>query len=118
VPADLTDAVTPVNNDRKWQIMARNEVNYDMSLAFDASLALNSTFNPKRLRQFGGALGQQLEITEATLKLAIYFANDFGLNSYAYSGLLDGTRPKVLRSLVSKVPPGVVNQSIIQELFQ
>jgi hypothetical protein len=118
VPPELTEAVTPVNNDRKWQITARNEVNYDMSFAFDASLALNDTFNPKRLREFGGALGQQLEVTEAMLKLAIHFANDFGLNSYAYSGLADGVRPKMLRSLVSKVPPSVVNQSIIQELFQ
>ena len=89
-----------------------------MSFAFDASLALSSTFNPKRLRDLGGSLGQQLEVTEATLKLAIYFANEFGLNSHAYAGLAEGARPKVLRSLVSKVPPGVVNQSILQELFQ
>ena len=39
-PAKLLSVTTPVNNDRAWQINARNEVNYDTSVAFDASVLL------------------------------------------------------------------------------
>jgi hypothetical protein len=118
VPNELTGAVTPVNNDRTWQIRARNEVNYDMSLAFDAAVLLETSFNPRRLKLFGGSLGQQLEITEAMVKLAIYFANTFSVGSFAYEGLGTGPRPRVLRALVTKVPPGLVTQSVLQDLFK
>jgi hypothetical protein len=108
----------PVNNDRVWQITARNEVNYDMFNAFDGAMLLNSSFNPKKLGSLSGSLGQQLEVTEGMLKLALYFANLFGVSSFPYEGLATGKRAKMLRALVTKVPPGVATQSVLQDLLQ
>jgi hypothetical protein len=118
VPIELQSTTGPVNNDRIWQITARNEVNYDMSSAFDGAKLLGSSFNPNKLRSLRGSLGQQLEVTEAMLKLALYFANDFGVGSFAYEGLGTGTRVKVLRALVTKVPPRLATQSALQHLLQ
>ena len=117
VPNKLGIAIVPVNNDRRWQINSRNEVNYDTFSAFDAASVFSTDFNPKKLRSYGGALGQQLEVTEGLLKLAIYFANTFKLESYPYQGLSTGLRPKALRALVTKMPPGLTTQSILQDLF-
>jgi len=118
VPTELIEAITPINNNRLWQTAARNEVNYDMAFAFDASLLLNATGNPRRLDQYGGALGQQREVTEKTLKLAVYFAAEFGVSSFPFEGLHSGSRPRALRALVTKTPPGLVTQSILQDLLQ
>jgi hypothetical protein len=118
VPLELQSAIQPVNNDRTWQITARNEVNYDMFSAFDGALRLSTTFNPKKLRSLTGPLAQQLDVTESMLKLALYFANSFGLSSFAYEGLGTGNRPKILRALVTKVPPGLATQSVLQDLLQ
>jgi hypothetical protein len=118
VPPGLQSATQPVNNDRVWQITARNEVNYDMFSAFDGALRLNNTFNPKKLSSLTGPLAQQLEVTESMLKLALYFANAFTLASFPFDGLGTGTRAKVMRALVTKVPPGLATQSILQDLLQ
>ena len=117
-PDELQSATAPVNNDRVWQITARNEVNYDMFNAFDGAMLLENTFNPKRLRSLTGPLSQQLEVTEGMLKLALYFADLFGVSSFGYEGLATGARAKMLRALVTKVPPGLVTQSVLQDLFQ
>lgn len=117
-PPHLQTVVAPVNNDRAWQIKARNDINYDMAAAFDGAVLMHTAFDARRFRDFGGVLGQQLEVTEGLLKLALYFANDFGISSFAYNGLSESERPKALRALVTKVPPGVVTQSVLQELFQ
>jgi hypothetical protein len=50
------------------------------------------------------------------LKLALYFAKELKVKSYAFEGLGNGSRAKVLRDLVSKPTPGLVNQSILREL--
>ena len=117
-PPELTEAITPVNNNRLWQTAARNEVNYDMMFAFKASLLLNSTGNPRRLEEYGGALGQQREVTESTLKLAVFFANKFAVSSFPFEGLLSGPRHRALRALVTKAAPSLVTQSVLQDLFQ
>jgi hypothetical protein len=52
------------------------------------------------------------------LKLAIYFANDLGVSSLPYEGLEAGARPIALRRLVTKVPPTLATQSVLQDLFQ
>jgi len=117
VPGNLQTAVSPVNNDRVWQIEARNDVNYDMQGAFDGAMFFSSTFNPKRLRSLPGSLGQQLDVTENMLKLAIYFAKYLSLRSFAYEGLGTGNRSKVFRDLVTKVSPGLVTQSALHELL-
>jgi hypothetical protein len=118
VPNQLQSVAVPINNDRIWQITSRNDVNYDMFSAFDGALRLNSSFNPKKLRSLGGPLRQQMDVTEGMLKLALYFAKAFGVSSFAYEGLGTGARSKVLRALVTKVPPGLATQSVLQHLLQ
>jgi hypothetical protein len=118
VPTELQAQTAPVNNDRIWQIKARNEVNYDMFSAFDGAMLFENSFHPRRLRSLRGPLGQQLDVTEGMLKLAIYFANHFGVHSFPYEGLGTGARSKVLRALVTKAPPGLVTQSGLQDLLQ
>ena len=118
VPPQLQSIIVPVNNDRIWQIKARNEVNYDTFVGFDGALSLENNFNPKKLRSLQGSLAQQLEVTEGMLKLALSFAKDFGVNSFAYDGLATGSLPKVLKGLVTKVPPGLTTQSILHDLLQ
>jgi hypothetical protein len=118
VPTQLQSVTQPVNNDRVWQITARNEVNYDMFSAYDSALRFMGTFNPKRLHSLTGPLAQQLEVTENMLKLALYFANSFSLGSFPFEGLGTGARSKILRALVTKTPPGLVTQSVLQDLFQ
>ena len=118
VPSQLQSTTAPVNNDRIWQITARNEVNYDMFGAFEGATLVEKTFNPRRLRSLNGPLAQQLDVTEGMLKLALHFANDFGVSSFAYEGLGTGTRAKVLRALVTKVPPGLATQSVLQHLLR
>jgi len=117
VPAGLQATIAPVNSDRIWQITARNDVNYDMHNAFDGAKFFGSNFNPKKLRSLSGSLGQQMEVTEGMLKLAIYFAGHFGVHSFAYEGLGTGTRAKVFRELVTKSTPGMVHQSALQDLL-
>jgi len=118
VPSQLLPIMVPVNNDRIWQITVRNDINYDMFSAFDGALRLSSSFNPKKLQSLRGPLRQQLDVTEGMLKLALHFANAFGVSSFAYQGLSTGTRPKVLRALVTKVPPGLTSQSVLQHLLR
>jgi hypothetical protein len=89
-----------------------------MFRAFDEAMLFETRFNPKRLRSLHGPLAQQLDLTEGMLKLALYFANYFGVSSFAYEGLGTGTRQKILRALVTKVPPGLVTQSILHDLLR
>jgi hypothetical protein len=118
VPSEFQSMASPVNNDRVWQIEARNEANYDMFRAFEAAMLFETSFKPKKLRSLHGPLAQQLEVTEGMLKLALHFARSFGVSSFAYDGLESGTRSKVLRALVTKAPPGLVTQSSLQDLLQ
>ena len=118
VPSHLKPVTSPVSNDRIWQITTRNDINYDMSSAFDGALRLSGSFNPKRLQSLRGPLRQQLEVTEGMLELAIYFANALGVSSFAYQGLGTGTRAKVLRALVKKVPPILAGQSMLPRLLR
>ncbi len=117
VPTNLTPAVTPVNGDRTWQTSTRNGVNYDMHGAYGGAKFFANNFNPKKLRLLSGDIGQQLEVTECMLKLAIYFATYFGVHSFAYEGLGTGARAKVFRELVTKSTPAMVHQSALQELL-
>jgi hypothetical protein len=117
VPTELSPAVSPVNGDRAWQIQTRNDVNYDMHGAYSGAKYFGGNFNPKKLRFLSGSLGQQLEVTECMLKLAIYFAMFFKVYSFAYEGLGIGSRAKVFKELVSKSTPGLVEQSEFRELM-
>ena len=118
IPTELQSPTAPVNSDRVWQITARNEVNYDMFSAFDGAQFFASNFNQRNLRALPGPLGQQLEVTEGMLKLAIYFAKELKVSSFAYEGLAAGSLSKVFRELVTKVPPGIVTQSVLHDLLR
>ena len=71
VPASLQSVIAPVNNDRAWQIKARNPLT-DTFVAFDSAKLFDSTFKPKKLRSVSGSLGQQLKVTEGMLRLAVF----------------------------------------------
>ena len=118
VPTELQSAVSPVNSDRTWQIEARNDMNYDMHSAFDSAKSFVTSFNPKKLRSLPGSLGQQLDVTENMLQLAIYFAKLFAVSSFAYEGIGNGSRSKVFRELITKASPGFVTQSVLNELLK
>ncbi len=118
VPASLQSVIAPVNNDRAWQIKARNGVNYDTFVAFDSAKFFNSNFSPRNLRSVSGSLGQQLEVTEGMLRLAVYFANHLGVSSFPFEGLGTGNRSKIMRALVTKVPPALRTQSVLDDLLQ
>lgn len=118
VPAALGSVIAPVNSDRRWQIRARNDVNYDTFKAFASARHLDETFNPRKLRSLGGPLRQQLDVAEGMLKLALHFAEDFGVSSFAFDGLDTGKRSKIMRALVTKVPPGLTTQSALYKLLQ
>jgi hypothetical protein len=89
-----------------------------MHSAFGGAMSFASSFNPKKLKSLPGSLGQQLDVTEKTLKLAIYFAKYFGVSSFAYEGIVNGSRAKNLREFVTKVSPGLVTQSVLHELLK
>ncbi len=116
VPTHLQTAITPVNGDRRWLTDTRNGLNYDMHGAYTGAMFFGSNFNPKKLRSIAGTLGQQLDVTEAMLKLALYFGKELKVRSHAYEGLGEGARGKVFRELVTKTTPVLVDQSILREL--
>jgi hypothetical protein len=118
VPPELRSKLDPSTIGRTWQIDNRNEVNYDMFSAFREATNFKASFNPSRLRKsLSGPLAQQLELTESMLKLALYFAESFDVGSFAFEGLGTGKRSSILRALVTKTPPGLTNQSVLQELL-
>ena len=116
VPAELQVAITPVKGDRRWLTDSRNGVNYDMHGAYTGAIFFGSNFNPKKLDSISGSLGQQLEISESMLKLALYFAKELKVKSFAFEGLGTGSRAQVFREMVTKPTPALVNQSILRDL--
>ena len=117
VPTSFQAVIAPVNNDRAWQINARNDVNYDTFVAFDSAKLFDTSFNPKKLRSIRGSLRQQLEVTEGMLRLAVYFANHLGVSSFPFEGLGTGNRSKIMRALVTKIPPALRTQSVLDDLL-
>ena len=119
VPLRLKQVTTPVNSDRTWPVRARNDVNYDSFIAFQAAQNFSGSFDPTKLDSVTGPLRQQLELTEDMLRLALYFANYLGVSSLGLDGLgVTGQRSKIMRKLVTKVPPSLTKQSALQELLQ
>lgn len=119
VPPRLQQVTTPVNSDRTWPVRARNDVNYDSFIAFQEAQNFAGSFDPTKLYSVTGPLGQQLELTEGMLRLALYFANYLGVSSFAFDGLgVRGERSKIMRMLVRRIPPNLAKQSALQELLQ
>jgi hypothetical protein len=118
VSPQLQPFTVPVNSDRRWQIRARNEVNYDMAAAFQAAVQFNTTFRGNKLKSVTGDLAQQLVLTEGLLRVALSFANKFDIHSFALADLgVNGKRARVLRTLVTKVPPSLSAQSQLHDLL-
>lgn len=117
VPGHLASALDPVNHDPLWMINERNAVNYDSCAAFDSALALANGFDVRHLRSLRGSLGQQMESSEAILRLTCWCASECGLNTPAFSGLGIGPRASVMRNLIRKTAPSLVNQSAVGDLL-
>lgn len=117
-PANLIDALTPVNGDYAWQIAERNNVNYDMFHAWASSTHFYGTFKPAKLSTLSGPLRQQLETTEQLLRLALHFANAVGLAPESLAGCgVAGSRTQIQRRLVTQKTPSLVTQSALADLL-
>jgi hypothetical protein len=116
VPSNLAAALSPVNGDYAWQISARNEVNYDMFHAWQASKHFFSTFRNARLKTLSGPLQLQLEMTEQLTRLTIHFARELALSAVALADCgFTGDRIQILRRLVKQQVPALLNQSVFAE---
>ena len=117
-PLKLQPAFTPVNGDVGWQIAERNNVNYDMFDAWNASTRFFDTFRAKKLKSVQGPLRLQLETTEKLVRVALWFATDLSIPSSAVSGCgPSGTRQQIQRRLVTQQPPSLVTQSELSVLL-
>jgi hypothetical protein len=116
-PASLAGALSPVNGDIAWQIMERNDVNYDMHHAWAASSRLHTTLKAGRLKTLAGPLKLQLEVTERMIKLALHFAHAVLQSPLSLSGCgAVGSRQQIHRRLATQVPPNLVSQSAFYSL--
>lgn len=115
-PPSLASALNPVNGDFAWQIVERNEVNYDPFNAWAAAKLFYSTFRPSRLKSLRGPLQLQFETTERLIKLALWFAERVGLSTTALNGCgQNGTGSQVRKRLGAQRPPQLVMQSAFHE---
>lgn len=118
-PLELALALDPVNNDFAWQINERNNVNYDMFHAWEASTHFFSTFNREKLTSLNGPPALQLEKTEQMIKLALHFAQAVSLQGTALTGCgTIGTRLHHQKHLVLKAAPRLVAQSQLSTLLE
>ena len=60
----------------------------------------------------------QLEVTEGMLKLALHFANSFGVSSFALDSLGSPVNEVASCARGDKTPPGFTTQSELQEMFR
>lgn len=118
VPSSLSGALEPVNGDVAWQTSERNGVNYDMFVAWNASVQFHQTFRAAKLSSLTGPLRQQFETTEKLVKLGLYFAADFGVSNKALDGVgKPGTRLQIRRRLIKQSVPNLVGQSELAALL-
>lgn len=115
-PASLVSALSPVNGDYAWQISSRNDVNYDMFHAWRALTDFCGTFKPAKLKTLSGPLRLQLDATEQIIRLALFFASELSLSSFALANCgFTGNRTQVQRRLVKQQVPALLNQSAFGE---
>jgi len=117
-PGHLQGAVDPVSGSREWQIEARNAVNYDTIEAHAVALRFQSSFKAAKLSTLTGPLRQQYDTTHLILRLALHFADKLKLHSFGIADFgATGTRNRIIRSVVSKKTPAVVQQSGLEALL-
>lgn len=117
-PAGLTSALAaPVSTE--WQANTRNDVNYDMFAAYEASSHFKTNFTAAGFpASVTGNLGQQLETTEKMLELGLTFARDLSLECYGLDGLSTSRgRKKSQRRLARMKSPNVLSQSAFTRLL-
>jgi hypothetical protein len=117
-PAALTSALSaPVSTD--WQTVTRNEVNYDMFGAFEASRHFKTSFNAATFpASVTGNLGQQLDITEKMLELGLTFARHLSLECFGLDGLsISSGRNRSQRRLARMTSPRVLSKSAFARLL-
>ena len=117
-PLGLAGVLIPPTN-VVWQTTTRNEVNYDMFSAFEASRAFPATLSPAGFpASITGSLRQQLETTEQMVDLAMAFARMLKLECFALSSLTSGSgRLKSQRQLVRRTAPKVVTRSALDRFL-
>jgi len=117
-PTHLSGALTPVNGDYAWQISSRNDINYDMFHAWDASATFCRTFKSAKLKTLSGPLRQQFEATEQLIRVTRYFADEVALSAFALANCgFTGDRAHVQRRLVKQQVPSILNQSAFSEFL-
>ena len=111
-PGHLSRALTPSTGDYDWQIVPRNEVNYDMFHAWRSSAELGAGFDRSNLASLTGRIALQLEATEYMVRLAEHFAGELSLHSFGIVQTGDGrSRRQAQRHLATQKPPNVWRQS-------
>jgi hypothetical protein len=118
-PPALISALDPVNNDFAWQIGERNDVNYDMFHAWQASSLFFGTFDSANLASLSGPPALQLDKTDLMIKLALFFADAVALPGHSLDGCgVAGTRRDRQKLLVNEVPPHLVAQSQLPTILE
>ena len=116
-PEHLLQALTPSTGSYAWQIVRRNEVNYDMFHAWSSSVDFREKFKPENLATLGGRIGLQLEATEYLIRLAQHFADVLSLHRLGMDGCgSTGTRRQVQRQLALQKPPDITAQSAFLDI--
>lgn len=116
-PGHLLPALAPSTGDYDWQIVPRNEVNYDMFHAWNSSAELDARFDRRNLETLTGRLALQLEATEYMVRLAQYFADELSLHSFGIVGNNDGrSRRQTQRRLATQRPPNMWRQSAFKDM--
>jgi hypothetical protein len=118
-PAKLRPALAPVNGNYGWQIAERNRVNYDMFEAWASATFFSDHVDASRLRRtLRGNIGQQFEITEMMLRLAVMFAKTLSLECFGLIGCgIEGPRHQIQKRLIRQAPTSAVMQSALHELL-
>jgi hypothetical protein len=114
VSPTLAVALTPISGNPRWQIVARNTVNYDTLEGLRAAAAFSGSFNKANFpASLPGALATQYLVLEGTLEIAFQFANQFALQTGALS-ILGGTgqlRDEVRRLVYAPKAPSIVSKT-------
>src|SRR5207247_6933084 len=100
--SSLTTALHLVQQNKTWQIQARNRINYDPYRSFDLMLGFQTTFNSSHFPScLQGELQTQLWVAVNMSKLAFDFANRMKLSTDALNNLaVPGTRGDKIDHLV------------------
>ena len=118
-PDHLDQALSPSTGDYSWQIVPRNEVNYDMFRAWSSSVELERSFDRKKLRTLRGRIALQLEATERMVTLALHFADELSVSGWGLQGLEgDSDGQSAGRRLARQAPAKLLGQSAFADMVR